>query len=215
MKTKEWEQFANSLGITTAKTSGSSWYDFEEFLIDGIIIADTSSRLFTSLYFVFQNSINIISPNKLFKVAKIFFTKDKEWKILGLFVESSLINTRSKTQWTNFLVKVKGKFSRKSEPLFKVKSFRKNKKFSIWFLESGALEFDSLDKYLNCSIFFKHPLIRSRLLGTKLVYSDLLYFKSFNRGKDYSLRELSRFIHHDPAQICDAVQNLNLVNGDT
>ncbi|RLA60267.1 MAG: hypothetical protein DRQ89_13085 [Epsilonproteobacteria bacterium] len=206
-----WEKFAGSIGMTSAKLKAEIWYDFEEFIIKGIITSSTDSRLFTSLFFVVKSSINILSPNKLYKVANKFFNKNKEWKILCFMIDNSLEETRSKTQWGNFLKKTSKNITRRKEQLFSVKAFRENKLFLKWYLSADNIDLENKNKYLNERLFLSHPLIRSRLLGTKIVYSDIIFFKSLCDISKMSLRKLSSIIYHDPAQICEAMGNLVLV----
>lgn len=211
----KWEIFANSLGITTAKSNSKElvWYDFEEFLIDGITISDESSRLFTSLFFVFNESIDIISTNKLIKLANKKFKRSKQWKILGFFIDRSLGDTFKKTQWKNSLSKIKKMTIEEEELLFKSKAFRKNKDLLIWGLESNNLEFDKKDKYLKEKVFYNHPIIKMRFNGTQALFSDILFFKEFN-NKDISYREISRYIHADHSQVYNFTKMIEKIGPD-
>jgi len=210
---QKFEKFASSLGMTTSSKRGTCWYDFEEFLIDGITIADTNVRLFTSLSIIFKYSANILSLNKLLKIAQIKFDHGKQWKILGYMLQMASKKSRNKTQWSKAIYKTMSKIKKKNEKLFSLPLFKKDKELLEWGLLSAPIERDFDDKYLHLPTFRKHPLIKARFQGVKAVYSDLSFYKAYH-SDEISLRKLSQILHHDTAQIFEANHNLKFIDSN-
>tara|TARA_Y100000780_G_C13664299_1_gene409905 strand:- start:239 stop:871 length:633 start_codon:yes stop_codon:yes gene_type:complete len=185
--------------VTTSvvESTTPTWYDLEQFIVDGAKFSTIDSRLYTSYAVFIKTFIDILAPAKLKRVIVNSKISKKELKFLGHALELGAQTSLHKGQWKGLINFLYDEIKRTGEePAFSIAPYIPEESFKKWKLLSSKLELDNKKKYLNMSMAIKAPQILRRVEGRKTVAADIVSFRDI-MGKEKSLSELARLINQD------------------
>lgn len=203
-----WERFSWSIGFEVTEPSEATWYDLEEFVVDGAIFSTSDARLFSAYVFFLEESIDLLSAGKIKRILKIKDANQKTMKILGFSFERALSKAKNKAQWKRLLVDLKERIKNtKTESVFNFRPFREDESMLTWGLSSSGIGDNGNGKYFSEIRMHSSQVIKLRKMGLRPVFVDYLIARKY--FPDLSVNRVGKLIFWDYSQVHFAAKSLS------